>query len=194
MAQRSFLVLVGMPCLALLLASCVGRSQDQSDALAASREDILRSALQDYVGREPLLDSQRPKRYFEAFFDLNGDGKDEAIVHLIGRSVCGSGGCPTLVLTPAGTSYEVVGYTLIANPPVRVLARSSNGWRSLAVQVRGGGVRGSYEAELPFDGRSYPRGAANPPSRPLEDATPGEVVIPRYDYGEGDKLLFEDDR
>ena len=41
-------------------------------------------------------------RYLDAQFDLNDDGRPEIIVHVVGLTACGTGGCPTLVFTPRG--------------------------------------------------------------------------------------------
>ncbi|MEE8177914.1 MAG: hypothetical protein V3T65_07975 [Acidobacteriota bacterium] len=144
--------------------------------------------LQDYL-RAPGFDDDKTLRYFDAFVDLNGDGKLEAIVYLIGRDWCGSGGCPTLILEPEGSSYRVVTKMTITNPPIRVLSRSSHGWRNLAVQLSGGGGQ-AREAELRFDGKKYP---GNPNMAPtLEEQTPGEVVIPYLPAKDG-KLLYAEE-
>src|ERR1019366_1518014 len=102
----------------------------------------------------------------------------QVIVYLTGLSWCGSGGCPTLVLTPKGSSYKLLSRILVTRPPIRVLAGKSYGWHNLAVWVGGGGIQPGYEAELRFDGKSYPISPANPPARHLVGAAHGEIVIP----------------
>lgn len=47
-------------------------------------------------------------RFFDANYDLNGDGKAEVIVHVAGPEICGTGGCPTLVFTPQGSGYRLL--------------------------------------------------------------------------------------
>jgi hypothetical protein len=96
---------------------------------------------------------------------------------LVGRDYCGSGGCNCLVLARKNSSYEVVTKITITQTPIRVLDSVSNGWRSLGVGVRGGGIQPGYEAELRFDGKTYPRNPSVPPARPLKTAVAGEVVI-----------------
>ena len=55
--------------------------------------------LQKFV-REYVKDYDNGTRYFRAFVDLDGHGRNAVIVYLVGRDWCGSGGCPTLVLMP----------------------------------------------------------------------------------------------
>jgi hypothetical protein len=117
-------------------------------------------------------------RYIPAFVDLNGDGADEVIVHLIAQSLCGTGGCPTLILVPVQSSFRIVSRITITRPPIRVLNRKTNGWRDLAVWVQGGGIQPGYEADLPFDGEGY---ATNPTVAPAHRVSPqaaGRVVVP----------------
>ena len=103
-------------------------------------------------------------RYFRAFVDLGNDGKKEAIVHLVGPEVCGSGGCLTVILRPEGDSYSLVTDISINRPPIRMLSRSSHGWHDLGVWVEGGGITPGYEADLAFDGTTYPENPSTPPA------------------------------
>ncbi len=112
-----------------------------------------------------------------AFVDLNGDGQPEAIVHLAGSGWCGSGGCETLILVRDGDSWRLLTMIAITNPPIRVLARRSNGYRSIGVWVQGGGTHPGYEAELRFDGKAYPSNPTVPPARPLTGKAAGKTII-----------------
>ncbi|HEV7660849.1 MAG TPA: hypothetical protein VGO55_13505 [Allosphingosinicella sp.] len=113
--------------------------------------------------------------YLAAFADLNGDGRDEALVSLQSGMFCGSGGCALYVYTPAGASWRQVAELTIVNAPVRLLNTRSRGWRDLAVTVRGGGIHIPREARMRFDGRTY---ASNPSLAPrLRRGTPGRVLI-----------------
>ena len=49
---------------------------------SSTPEDILKRFLQGYVGK----DGEKATRYFHAFVDLDGDGKNEVIVYLAGLS------------------------------------------------------------------------------------------------------------
>jgi hypothetical protein len=65
----------------------------------------------------------------------------------------------------------------ITNPPIRVLDQKLNGWHSLGVWVQGGGIQPGYEAELRFNGKSYPKNPSVPPARRADKNLAGEVVI-----------------
>lgn len=112
--------------------------------------------------------------YVSAFADLNGDGRDEALVSLYSGLFCGSGGCALYIYTPAGGSWREVAEITIVNAPVRLLASSHRGWRDLAVHVRGGGAL-PRDARLTFDGRTY---ASNPSLAPrIRGRASGRVLI-----------------
>ena len=168
------------------MVSCFAQAQRQPATPSSTSEDSLRGFLQDYV-RGNDSDVDKTTRYFHTFVDLNGDGKDEAIVYLTGREWCGSGGCFTLILTREGASWRFVSKITITRPPIRVLASSSHGWHSISVSVMGGGIQPGYEAELAFDGKSYPRNPSTPPARPLAGKVEGKVAIPA---SQGGTLLY----
>jgi hypothetical protein len=144
-----------------VLATCLAQAQQNPD-------------IKPFLQR---LDHGKTTRYVAAFRDLNGDGTPEAIVHLVGNEWCGSGGCNTLILTREGDSWRVVTKVTITYPPIRVLAKTSHGWHSIGVWVQGGGIQPGYEAELDFDGKTYPRNPSVPPARRLEGKPEGETVV-----------------
>jgi hypothetical protein len=72
-------------------------------------------------------------RYATAFQDLDGDGKPEAIVYLVSRDRCGTGGCDTVILAYVGESWKVITRVSISRPPIRLLKSKSNGWYDLGV-------------------------------------------------------------
>jgi hypothetical protein len=152
-------------------------AQQPRAAPSSAEEHSLKSFLLDYL-RENHADDDKNTRYFHAFVDLNGDGKNEAIVYIVGRSWCGSGGCPTLVLASDDSSYRVVTEISITNPPIRVLTRTSSGWPNLTVVVSGGGIQPGYEGELRFNGKTYPGNPTVPPARPMAGKVSEKVVIP----------------
>jgi hypothetical protein len=144
-----------------------------SAAAQSGRDDALRSFLQT-----TFADARAEwpgTSYVSAFADLNGDGRDEALVSLYSGLFCGSGGCALYIYTPAGGSWRELAELTIVNAPVRLLATRSRGWRDLAVQVRGGGMERPFEARIRFDGRGY---AANPSLAPrIRGRAPGRVLI-----------------
>lgn len=137
------------------------------------RDEALRSFLQTAFAeaRENYDDTS----YVSAFADLNGDGREEALVSLYSGLFCGSGGCALYIYTPSGEAWREVAELTIVNAPVRLLATRSHGWRDLAVSVRGGGIEIPYEARIRFDGRTY---ASNPSMAPrIRGRAPGRVLI-----------------
>ncbi len=161
--------LAAVVCSALLVATCLAQAQRKPDAPASPAEESLRRFLQTF-------DDDKTTRYIAGFRDLNADGTPEAIVYLMGKW-CGSGGCNTLILTRDGSSWKIVANIRITRPPIRVLTSTSNGWRSIGVWVQGGGIQPGYEAELRFDGKTYPKNPSVPPAHRLKNPA-GEVVIP----------------
>ncbi len=163
----------------MLIGICRGQSRERPSADATNREEVLRTFLQNYEGGRYIVQNPGELRYFDVFYDLNGDGKDEAIVYLVGQ--CGTGGCPLMVFTPDEDSYKVVADSPITRPPIRVLNRNSHGWHSLTFQVRGGGIPSpGFEAELRFDGRKYPWNVNEAPV--LKEEEPGIILIPNQTF------------
>jgi hypothetical protein len=101
-------------------------------------------------------------RYLYNRVDLNGDKKPEILVHLTGsRTVCGSGGCITLVFQSAGQEYRLVSEIGVSSTPIIVTNQKTNGWNNLIFGTIGGyrhqsGTDGLWL--LKFNGRSYPDG------------------------------------
>ena len=161
-----------LACLTLISAGAGLRAQPSAG------DQSLRAYLQTrfHDDRENYPDA----RYVAAWADLNADGRPEALVYLLSGAYCGSGGCNLMIFTPEGRSWRQVADMSVTNPPIRLLATSSYGWRDLAVTVAGGGAR-RHEALIAFNGRTYPR---NPSvlgalRRPL----PGRVLITDDDRG-----------
>ena len=175
LSARGTAALLTALCLSLLMILCLANAQGTSNAPLSAPEESLKRFLQ-------TLDDSKSTRYVAAFRDINDDGTAEAIVYLMGRKWCGSGGCNTLVLARDGTSWRTVATIAITKPPIRVLRDTSNGWHSIGVWVQGGGIQSGYEAELRFDGKTYPKNPSVPPARRLEKST-GEIAIPSAKKG-----------
>jgi hypothetical protein len=151
--------------LALLLAAPAAAQTPQRDALHA----FLQTAHAD--ARENYADTT----YTAAFADLNGDGREEAVVSLQSGLFCGSGGCALYIYTPDGASWRQLADLTIVNAPVRLLNTRTRGWRDLGVHVRGGGFEIPREARMRFDGTTY---ASNPSMAPrTRRGAQGRVLI-----------------
>jgi hypothetical protein len=163
----------------------LGQEQHRSGSMPSKTDYSLREALQSYL-RSPLGDD-KTTRYSVGYVDLNGDGEPEAIVYVTGETWCGSGGCPTLILARVGTSYRVITRIYITRPPIRVLNVRSHGWRIISVLVAGGGIQTAYEAELSFNGKSYPINPSTVATKRSPGQLEGRVVIGSAEDG---KLLY----
>jgi hypothetical protein len=181
----TLLVLLGSICVMGALSQAVRQEQRGTVSPPSPAEDSLRAFLKNHL-RVTSSGNRADTRYREAFVDLNGDGRPEAIVYITGSAWCGSGGCLTLILAQAGSSYRVVSRITITRPPVCVLPHTSNGWRDIAVRVQGGSTQPGHEAELRFDGKAYPENPSVLPARILSGGFAGDVVI--HTSGQGKSL------
>lgn len=120
-----------------------------------------------------------------AFSDLNGDGKDEAVVYVMGPGWCGTGGCNALALSPNGSTYSVVMDASVSRLPISVLPSKSHGWHDLGVTIAGGGGEAGV-AEMKFNGKTYPDNLTGPSEKLLKGDGGGKVLIP--DSAEGEPL------
>lgn len=155
----------------LLAPHCFAQSQNQTSSTA---NNALTTFLMGYL-HEQGVENDNTTRYVFALADLNDDGVQEIIVHVFTQSLCGSGGCPTLILATSASSYRLITAISITRPPIRVLSKTSNGWHNITVWVQGGGIQPGYEAELRFDGDTYPSNPTVPPAQRLTEKAEGHV-------------------
>lgn len=143
-------------------------SAQTSPAPANAEEDVRHFLLQEYPDAGAM-------QYALAWSDLDGDGANEAIVHIVSPMLCGTGGCNTLVLAPAGPMWRKVGDISVSRTPITVLDSETRGWKDLTVDIGGGGGAAGT-ALLKFDGKAYPE---NPTVSPAElTGTKGTELIP----------------
>jgi hypothetical protein len=157
-----------------IFASSILASQRQPESIHRSlpMDTSLRQFLQKWDHGE-----SREMRYIAAFRDLNGDGMPEAIVYVKGNDWCGSGGCTTLILTQDGDSWRIISQITLTRPPIIVLGSTSHGWSDIGMRVQGGGIRRGYEAELRFNGKTYPSNPSVFPARPLKRQPKSRDVV-----------------
>jgi hypothetical protein len=99
--------------------------------------------------------------------------------------VCGTGGCSIFLFTPAADGYRLVSQISVARLPIRVSPRNTLGWRNLVVGIGGGGLEAG-NAELKFDGRSYPLNPTVPPAEPAPSLEGTVVLMPAFEsYRDG---------
>ncbi|MCF8382323.1 MAG: META domain-containing protein [Chlorobium sp.] len=118
----------------------------------AAIESVILNATPDYTGE--IVGDLKAHYAYEGV-DLNGDGREEVLVYLMGSFFCGTGGCTLLVLRKAREGgYAVVSDFPITQLPVIVSPGKSNGWNDIWRMESGGGGEASYVRHS-FDGRRY---------------------------------------
>lgn len=93
--------------------------------------------------------------YTVAFADLNGDGREEALVWQHAGLFCGSGGCGLYIYTPEGESWRQLNDLTIIGEPVLLLPSRTRGWHDLGLTVRNGGMDMPYQVRVRFNGLAY---------------------------------------
>ena len=126
-----------------------------SSAVNAQDNESLSSATFQYLSKQGD-DSHPELRTFE--FDLNGDGREDAIVLLTGNEWCGSGGCNMLVFQGTEKGFNFISTSTITNVPIAVLHEKRHGWHTLI--VRSGKIG---TVLMRFNGQKYP---SNPSKQP----------------------------
>lgn len=143
-----------------------------SDVPSGSLKVFLRSYL-SLGGRIPPDTTTRITTYRVK----TGDGKtEEDIIYVSGQGWCGSGGCTLLIVEPSASSFKVLSKVTVVQLPVFLMPSMTHGYPDIGVSVRGIRVGSEYEAELSYDGISYPGNPSSPPSRPLKGIK-GKVII-----------------
>lgn len=125
--------------------------------------------LQTLPNYEELATPEDSIRYYYNFVDLNGDEQPEVVVYLVGRYVCGSGGCNILIFTQDGQDYQLMTEMTISPSPILVTSQRTNGWSDIVFPysqiVRQGDdyYQRLYYTRMQFDGQTYP---SNPSVQP----------------------------
>jgi hypothetical protein len=122
------------------------------------------------------FDQSKSTRVLVSIQNLSDMGAPQAIVYLLGPKWCGSGGCNTLILAQNDETWKIISNIRITRPPIRISNERSHGWRDIGVWVQGGGIQPGYQAELAFDGKTYPENPTVPPARRLSEPA-GQIAI-----------------
>lgn len=147
----------------------------------AERQQVLENSLRGNF--DPQLGEIR---YLVGWADLNDDGQDEAVVHVVGPMVCGTGGCDTLILQAQGDTYQVLSAQPTTEPPIALGAGSHDGWQDLLMQRHVAADQPSETVRLRFDGDSYVEADGKE-----DDATGGKTLIEPFDSLDDAHPLFE---
>ncbi len=144
--------------LVVVVASVVGSAPPCRAASGRLPADV------EAVIREEYAAPDAETRYRDGTVDLNDDGQEELVVHVVGPMACGSGGCSTMVFTPTASGWRLVATIAVTRTPIGVSTTTTEDWRNLIVRVSGGGTR-ARDVELRFDGTSYPSNPTVPGPR-----------------------------
>ncbi|WP_271078315.1 hypothetical protein [Aurantiacibacter sp. MUD61] len=122
-------------------------------------------------------------RFAAGEIDLNADGAVETLVYVAGPMVCGSGGCNAYVLQKEGEGYVKISGHTVSNLPIGAFDTQTNGWRDLAITVRGGIMEeGPDTGRLSYDGTRYPLNSTVLPAERADQ--PFEIVLPFVEWEE----------
>ncbi len=171
-----------VPLIAVISLGCAWQ-MSACAAESAVSSVTLKAFLQERFRGEGQIED-RSTRFVAAPVSLDEKTPME-LVYVLGQRWCGSGGCTAFLLKPEGSSFAVAQKFTLVRLPIRVLCSKSNGWRDIAMWVRGGGSSG-HAVVLHFNGSRYP---SNPSVAPA--VTSGELAGCGQDLalsGAGEKL------
>jgi hypothetical protein len=114
--------------------------------------------------------------YQVGWADLNGDGRQDALIRFTSRDFCGSGGCGLEILVREKRGFQSLGAATITRLPIKLLDARHHGWRDFSVFVAGGGILPGYTARMSFNGKRYPANPTTPPAGRMRGSL-GRVLI-----------------
>ena len=146
---------------------------------AVPGENARDAAIEAIVSKFVAARGQRGAVYYRYnHVDLNGDGVTEILLHVDGRSVCESGGCPLLVLRLLDNVYTPISTIAVTTRPIVVSDNRTNGWNDLILwQRRYGDSDRSQFVVLSYDSGVYPENPLASPARPLTERTRGTAYM-----------------
>lgn len=115
-------------------------------------------------------------RYYYNRIDVNNDNKKEVFVLLVGRAVCGSGGCSALLFEDNNSNYNLISRFSLVNNPIVISKDTTNGWNDIIIPVAGGGIE-SFFAKMKFDGKNYPINPSVQPAIQAGEKIKGAAII-----------------
>ena len=169
--RRLFCIPCFLSCAALLAVD-----QPEYPKLHMALNLHLLAKKESYFGAIPFK-SMTPSEYRPQLIDLNGDGIKEALVLMLGRDWGGTGGQTLFIFRGVEKGFQFNGRMTCVRFPtegsVCVMKSKSNGWRDLAVRLRGRGADQKY-AHMKFGGTRYP---LNPTTEQELGGWPGSDYI-----------------
>jgi hypothetical protein len=136
----------------------------------------LNQALLAYLAKTKV-ESQYAHPHQTALIDLNGDGRQDALVLLENPMYfCGTGGCTMLVFKGTPSGFEFVSSSSLIRGPLLVSETNTHGWRDLIVEVSGGGMAPKHVA-MKFTGSEYPSNPSTLPALPKDQPVKGTKIF-----------------
>lgn len=114
--------------------------------------------------------------YYYNQLDLNGDGRLETIVYIVGPTLCGTGGCSAVIFKQENGEYEKLAQFTLVNAPIIISNNKTNGYKDIIMYVSGGEAQPFY-AHLKYDGMTYPSNPSMAPVLPKDASISGIAVI-----------------
>jgi len=142
------------------MMSLLGQTADlpKHPELHAAINAHLLAGKENYFGAVPFK-PVAPSEYRPQLVDLNGDGIKEALVLMLGRDWGGTRGQTLLIFRGVEKGFQFNGRMTCVRFPMEgsvcVMKSKSNGWRDLAVRLRGRGAGQKY-AHMKFGVTRYP--------------------------------------
>lgn len=115
-------------------------------------------------------------RYYYNRIDVNSDNKKEVFVFLVGRMICGSGGCNALLFENDNGEYNLISKFSLVNNPVIISENKTNGWNDIVIPVAGGGIK-PFFAQMKFDGKKYPLNPSVQPTISEDMKIKGKAIV-----------------
>lgn len=142
-----------MKCLSSLLMIGLVWAGGASAKPKSSEDAQFRRWLIHYLKSDKEDDDLQNLVYGYALVDLNGDGRNEAVVWARDRDNCGSSGCGLEVFVHGKSGWREAIDGATTRPPIKILPTKTRGWRDLSSLQYGGGIDHPYEAWWHYNGR-----------------------------------------
>ncbi|TDX49161.1 hypothetical protein [Orenia marismortui] len=150
---------------------------DFSDINYLSAETTKDEKLEEAFAKVYNLKKGRDEiRYYYNRIDLNGDDKQEFFVLLVGRVVCGSGGCSALLFEDNNDEYNLISRFSLVNNPIIISKDKTNGWNDIIIPVAGGGIK-NFFAQMKFNGKKYPLNPSIEPAIKVGAKIKGTAIV-----------------
>jgi hypothetical protein len=140
-------------------------------ALAAP-PPALSDAVHQYIYQH-VTDVAYDEPFRFALVDLNGDGREDAIVLMSSSGWCGTGGCTMLIFQGVDSGFEYVCSSTVTSAPIRVSKKIAHGWRSLIVFSKGKGDVVMHFTEA----ARYPGNPSMQPKASREEVDAASIAI-----------------